>query len=120
MDSFKKDSINILEYKNEKITLKTSMGADGVLVLSENALPGWSVFVDGNQHLSRDSRSDVLVEKMLTVNICFRAVKLDKGKHKIIWKYTTPGLKLGAVISGVTILLAAFFLKINSRRRKNI
>ncbi len=56
---------------------------------------------------------------MLTVNICFRAVKLDKGNHKVVWKYTTPGLKLGAVVSGITILLAALFIKLNLKQTQN-
>jgi len=57
---------------------------------------------------------------MLTVNICFRAVKFDKGKHEVVWKYTTPGLKLGAVISGITILLSGFFLTRKIKPHKDI
>ena len=103
-----KDTVEIAEYKPERIVINTTLNSPGVLVMSENALPGWSVYVDGNQ------------QKMLTVNICFRAVKLDKGTHEVVWKYTTPGLKLGTVISGITILLAVFFLIRKIKPHKNI
>jgi len=103
-----KDTVEIAEYKPEKIVINTTLGSPGVLVMSENALPGWSVYVDGNR------------QKMLTVNICFRSVKLDKGTHEVVWKYLTPGLKPGAVISGITILLAAFFLSRRIKPHKNI
>jgi len=103
----KNDSVNILSYAPEKIMLNVSLNSPGILVMSENALPGWSVYVDGKQ------------QKMLTVNLCFRAVKLDKGEHKVVWKYTTPGLKIGAVVSGITILVAAFFIKLNLKQTQN-
>ena len=96
--SDQKDIIKIKEYLPEKIVITAKMASPGILVLSENALPGWSVFVDGNQ------------QKMLIVNQCFRAVELNKGEHKIVWKYSTPGLKLGAIISGITILLVGVLL----------
>ena len=93
----KRDILKIIKYEPEKIVLTASLESPGILILSENALPGWSVFVDGKR------------QKMLIVNQCFRAVKLDKGKHKIVWKYSTPGLKLGAFISGITLIVVIFF-----------
>ena len=103
----RKDVVEVLSYTPENISLNVALESKGFLVMSENALPGWSVYVDGNQ------------QKMLTVNICFRAVKLDKGNHKVVWKYTTPGLKLGALISGITILITAFFIKLNLKPTQN-
>jgi len=97
----KNDIVEILRYSPEEISLNVSLNSPGILVMSENALPGWSVYVDGKR------------QKMLIVNLCFRAVKLDKGNHNVVWKYTTPGLKLGAAVSGITILIAAFFIKLN-------
>ncbi|MCK5852882.1 YfhO family protein [bacterium] len=99
----KNDVVEILNYTPEKISLNVFLDSPGILVMSENALPGWTVYVDGKR------------QEMLIVNLCFRAVKLDKGKYEVVWKYTTPGLKLGAVISGITILLAAFIISIPSR-----
>jgi len=97
------DVVEILSYTPEKIALNVSVDSPGILVMSENALPGWAVFVDGKR------------QEMLTVNICFRAVKLERGVHKVVWKYTTPGLKLGVAVSGITIFLALLFIKLNLR-----
>ena len=59
---------------------------------------GWSAEVNG---------SAVDVEK---VSYGFMAVKADKGENKIIFRYETPGLKTGAVMSVSAVLLLVIYL----------
>ena len=67
--------------------------------------PGWTVTVDGKP--AAIERADVVV----------RAVKIDPGTHDLIFRYRTPGLRVGALVSGVSWAGLAVLLWITRRRR---
>ncbi len=48
---------------------------------------GWKAYIDGQE-------TDIL-----RGNIMYMALPLEKGEHKIILKYSTPGLKIGTIVS---------------------
>jgi|GEM_PF-3971087 len=85
------DSVVIASYAPERIELSVSLAAAGVLVMSENALPGWRVMIDGQS------------AEWMEVNGCFRAVELPAGAHEVVWEYRTPGLRAGAAISTASL-----------------
>ena len=66
-----------------------------VLVLADLDYPGWSVTVDG--HAAESLRIDNL----------FRGVRLEPGSHRVAWSYQPRSVKVGAVISLVTLLMLA-------------
>lgn len=66
---------------------------------------GWSAEVNGKP-------ADV--EK---VSYGFMAVKADSGNNTIVFRYETPGLKNGAIISGAALLLLIAYLLICRRFR---
>ncbi len=47
------------------------------------------------------------------------AVKADKGDNTIIFRYETPGLKTGLIISGVGIVILALYLLICRKTKKD-
>lgn len=68
-------------------------GGGGLLVFSEIDYPGWRVFVDGN------------TVPLLRADYVLRALCVPAGEHEVTLVYDPPLLKVGALISGLTLLL---------------
>ena len=68
----------------------------GLLVMSEIAYPGWRIFVDGNS------------EDIEVVDGLLRAVRLDKGVHKVefIYRPVSVYVGLGLWVIGLLLVLA--------------
>jgi hypothetical protein len=88
----------IVKYQPEKVIIETTLAKDGFLVLSDSYYPGWKVFVDGKE------------DKILKANYIMRAVKLNKGHHKIEFIYDPLSFKLGLIISLSTFLFIIILL----------
>ena len=76
----------------------------GRLIFSIPYEEGWTLYVDGKE------------TKTLDFKETFLSVYLEEGVHKIELKYMTPGFKLGAAISGVSILLFVLTMRVNKQR----
>jgi hypothetical protein len=87
------DAVDVLTFEADRLLLHTQTDADGVLVLSEVAYPGWVATIDG-------SRVPVFV-----ANGLFRAVSLPAGQHQVELRFASPTLWGGLVISLLTGLL---------------
>ncbi|MEW6249028.1 MAG: hypothetical protein AB1716_00130 [Planctomycetota bacterium] len=75
------------------------------LVFSRLALPGWSVRVNGNP--ATPTKADGLL----------LAVDVPAGElARVSWSYAPPGIRLGAAVSGVTLLLLTAGCVASSRR----
>lgn len=89
-------------------SLEGDITVTGQKLLSVNYLnnEGWSVYVDGEKR------------ELLNVNNLFLGVMLDEGTHHVEFRYFTPWLKEGIIISaaGLVIFIAAGLL---TRRKKN-
>ena len=68
-------------------------GGGGLLVFSEIDYPGWRAFVDGN------------AVPLLRADYVLRALCVPAGDHEVTLVYDPPLLKVGAVITGLTLLL---------------
>ena len=97
------DRIAITAYAPERIELSAEVPQPGVLVVSENALPGWRVTLNGAPAQS------------LVVNGCFRALELPAGTHQVVWEYRTPGLRAGAAVSAVSVGAAVLVACVSRR-----
>lgn len=65
----------------------------GYLLLSVTSEPGWKLMVDGKETEYEDFQDT------------FIGIPLSEGYHEITLFYETPGLKAGALVSGICILL---------------
>ena len=77
----------------DRVVIDTPESGSGRLVLADPAYPGWNVTVDGQHAKSVVSRG------------IFRAVDLPSGAHHVVWTFEPPRLRIGALISGVTLIL---------------
>jgi hypothetical protein len=81
--------------------------SDGIVVLRQQAAPGWRVSVDGKPAES------------LVIDGIFRGVNVTRGAHRIVWKYRPASLMSGAAMTILTLLSSLFFSFVKrSRARK--
>lgn len=97
----------IESYQPNKIILRTKADQDALLLLSDVYFPGWKAYVDGKE------------TKILKANYAFRTVYLPEGAHRVIFSYEPQSLKLGMIITNIS-MLGVFFLVSMSWRRSII
>jgi len=98
----------IVEERNARVTLRARLDSPGLVVLGDSLMDGWSVQVDGKP------------AEALHVNGVMRGTAVPAGRHDVVWSYRVPGLRLGALVSGLTLAVltaAVAGLALRSRRR---
>jgi len=70
--------LELVERKNNLLHLNFYAESSQWLVFSENHLPGWQVFIDGQK------------KEIYTVNSVYMGILIPKGQHDILFKYTYP------------------------------
>ena len=64
----------------------------GILQIGASYSSGWKAYVDGKE------------AEVINVNTGFIGISLEEGEHEIYFKYCTPWIKTGAIISILGIL----------------
>ncbi len=93
------DQAVITAYGADRIELRVSTEAPGVLVLSEVYYPAWKAYVDDQP------------APLYLANHVLRAVPVPPGEHRVELRYESPTLVAGLLISmsmcGILLVLAA-------------
>jgi|GEM_PF-841247 len=105
-------SLNLLEYRPNRITLLVNNPVPGLLTISEAVYPGWTAFIDGQS------------APILQANGLFRSVvlpaALDDHPHEVTFVYTPASFRLGAAVSVmglslvIGLLVASFIYSMSS------
>ncbi|MFN8465107.1 MAG: YfhO family protein [Caldilineaceae bacterium] len=95
----------IVTYHNNRVAIKATAQADGLLVLADQYFSGWEATVDG---------VPVPVQR---VNHFMRGVPLTAGEHKVIFTFAPHSLQIGAALSVIGLLLAAVLIVKGTRPR---
>lgn len=93
------NSLQITSYKEDNIIGKISVSKNKVLVITIPYDEGWIIYLDGNK------------ETPLKVDSGLMGIKLKPGQHIIELKYFPVKMKLGIIISIITLLIFVFFNK---------
>jgi hypothetical protein len=96
-------AVTIDSYRPGRITMIATAETAATLFLSEASYPGWKFLVDGKF---------AGVPKPEAV---FSSVSLEPGRHRVEFVYDPLSLKVGALISGLTILLAGGLMLLRRR-----
>ncbi len=88
-------SARVVAEQNSRVTLAATLPRRGVVLLDDAWAPGWSVTVDG-----RPARA-------LQADMVLRGVVVPAGAHRVVWSYRVPGLRAGAALSLLGLLIAA-------------
>jgi uncharacterized membrane protein YfhO len=89
VEALKEEPLKNIEMGINRVAGDISVSKDKFLVMSIPYSKGWS------------ARVDVQTVELLQANTMFMAIPLTAGNHKIELTYCTPGIKLGAILSGV-------------------
>lgn len=76
-----------------EMTYEVNAGQNGWLVTADTWYPGWEVTVDGTS------------THILRANDLFRAIAVPAGSHTIVFRYRPRSYLLGALISGLALLI---------------
>jgi len=85
----------IVDYQPEQVVVHVYAENAGILLLTDTYYPGWVAYVDGQR--SPVYRADGVV----------RAVVLDRGEHKVTFKYEPLSFEIGQVISAISWMALA-------------
>jgi hypothetical protein len=84
-------TVTLVRERNASVTLRAYLDRGGLVVLNDALMDGWSVRVDGR------------TAPALRVNGVMRGVAVPAGSHEIVWSYAVPGLRLGGLLSLLTL-----------------
>jgi len=93
----------IISYTSDQVSIAEESDVPGFLFLSDTYFPGWRAYVDGR------------AVSIYRADFIFRAVFLDAGHHKIVFRYEPETVFLGVVIMSLTVLIT---IAVNLRRRR--
>ena len=100
------DRTVVMTYEADRMRLKTTTGASGLLVLSEAYYPAWKAYVDG-QPVPLYAADHVL-----------RAVPVPAGEHTVELRYESWSLRVGLAISLIAYLALTALAVAGARRRR--
>jgi tetratricopeptide (TPR) repeat protein len=83
----------ILSYEPHRVLIEAKMETDGFLVLTDTYYPGWKVYVDGNER------------RIYRAYSFLRAVKLEKGKHEVLFRFSPLTYRIGKIITFIVFIL---------------
>ena len=89
--------VKVVAFSPSRLAVEVEQANNGLLVLSENSYPGWQASVDGRQ------------VPMVLANATLRAVEVPAGQHRVEMSFRPPSVRLGMVVSVLTLLASLFF-----------
>jgi hypothetical protein len=96
-------SVEIRAYSPERIELEIDAKEESLVGTSITRWPGWRLTVDGRK------------EPLLVYNWAFLGFEVPPGRHRAVLRYSPGSFRLGAAVSGVSLLAAA---AVFGRRRR--
>jgi len=96
--------VHILSYSPEQVVIEVRSEQPGYLVLTDTFYPGWQATIDGT------------AVPILRAKPCFRALRLEAGQHRVEFAYRPTSLRVGVVLSSLSLLIALLSLARSSRQ----
>lgn len=101
IDKLRENEMTNIAYGNDFLsgTLKTN--TNGILQMTTSYSDGWKAYIDGKE------------TKIIKVNDGFVGIPVEAGNHKIEFRYTTPYINLGIILSAIGLVgfISIFILK---------
>jgi hypothetical protein len=99
------DEVIITGYQPERVELVVRLDTPGWLVLTDAYYPGWQATVDGEP------------VEIIPANLMFRAVPLPAGEHAVLFEFKPDSLRLGAIVTGLALLILVAGLSFTGLKR---
>lgn len=101
----KQTELNVKEIGNDYLKGSINNRKSGILQISTSYSSGWKAYVDGKE------------TEVINVNTGFIGIPLEEGTHEIYFVYSTPWIRLGAIVS-ILGILGLIIIIIKQRKRK--
>lgn len=98
-------SVRTVSWASAKIILDVTSADSAYLVLTDNYYPGWIAEVNGS------------AVEIMRANHTFRAIPIGPGIHRVVFRFRSNGLRLGAFWTASTWVILALWLVGLSLRR---
>ena len=86
-----------VRFESSRIVVTARAPREGVVVLHQQHLPGWRVYLDGVEARS------------VPIDGLFHGVQITRGYHEIVFVYRAPGLFFGAIVTLITLVALTLF-----------
>jgi len=100
--------IEFNERSINRIGITVDTDRNGVLFVSLLNIPGWKVKVNGVE------------KKIFPVDYAFTGIYLEKGRSNVLLFYSPPGLRIGLILTLLTLVSMIFYGVMDWFRRKNL
>lgn len=99
------ETLREVSVDHNRVSGEITLDRHKLLVLSIPYEKGWTAMVDGKK------------VQLSPVNIMYTGIQLEAGEHRIELTYRRPGIKLGAAVSGISILVFAALIWLQRKRK---
>ena len=89
------------------MNIAVQTGTAGYVLLADTFYPGWHAYVDGQR------------KPVLRANGAQRAVFLEPGTHTVVFRYEPASIRIGGLISGISLLLCVGVWTVPLRRYRH-
>ncbi len=87
------DQVQITQYQSERVAINVNASTPGYLVLTDSWYPGWVATIDGKD------------ASIVRADYIFRALAIPVGEHTVVFEYHPASFAIGAVISGLSLIV---------------
>jgi len=102
------DSLTDIDFANDRLSGKITLENEGVLQISLPYSDGWTAAVNGE------------AVEIVRCGGMYMGIALDAGESVVELRYTTPGLKTGAIVSAVALLIIAALCAAGRKHKKEL
>ena len=102
--AFTRASVREIAWRNDSVELEVELDGAGLLVLTEQYFPGWTVAVNGVQR------------PLLRADSIFRAVALEAGRQTVVFRYAPWSFALGLWLALCGLLFGSVVVVTLARR----
>ena len=106
VEALRAEPLEDCHWGTNSLTGTVDLSKDKILCVSVPYSKGWSATVDGEE------------VEILRGNYMFMCLPLTAGHHDIEFHYCSPGIKLGAVVSVVSLCVVAGMIMSDRKKRK--
>jgi hypothetical protein len=100
------EQVRVVRYEPERVEIDAVVAAPALLVLTDTFYPGWRATLDG------------VAVPILRADHAFRGLRLEAGRHRVVFFYAPDSVRAGAIISLAAAGIAICCLGWPSGRRK--
>jgi hypothetical protein len=98
--------VTLVSHEPERVVVRATLSAPGLLVLGDASYPGWEARVDGRPR------------PLLVADYVLRAVALEAGAHEIEFVFRPVSYRVGAAVSLAALAGLAAATVVSSRRAR--